>query len=186
MSGNASSHDTAPGHAEDPPGDPEAVARLLCLRQLEARPRTRAELARYLARKGVDEEPARRVLDRFTEVGLIDDQAFAQSFAAARQSDQGLARRAIAMKLRQRGVDEEVVRSALGGIDSDTEYERAVALVRAKQRALSGLDPAVQARRLVGLLGRKGYPAGVAYRVVRQQLPALVGGLDSDPDGPLG
>ena len=34
-------------------------------------------------------------------------------------------------------------------------------------RRLAGLDPQVQARRLAGVLGRKGYPPSVVYAVVR-------------------
>ena len=94
-----------PGHDEDFVGDPESVARTLCLRQLDTRARTRAELERYLARKGVPDGPAGRVLDRFAEVGLIDDRALAATFVSAGHQEHGLARRALAVKLRQRGVE---------------------------------------------------------------------------------
>ena len=44
------------------------------------------------------------------------------------------------------------------------------ALVAKKLRSLSGLEPQVQARRLVGLLGRRGYALGLAHEVVRAAL----------------
>jgi regulatory protein len=161
------------GPEEDEPGDPESVARLLCLRQLEARARTRAELAAYLAGKGIEDAPATRVLDRFAELGLIDDRALAMQFVSTRHEAQGLARRALGQKLRQRGVDAEIMDQALGQIGLEDETERARALVARKLRSTAGLDPAVQARRLVSMLARKGYSSGVAYRVVREQI-ALV------------
>jgi regulatory protein len=153
-----------------PPGDPESVARTICLRLLDQRARTRAELAQALRKKGVPDDAAAAVLNRFAEVGLIDDDALASTYALAQHRERGLAGRAVAAKLRRRGVDEQTVVSAVDLIDRDSEYAAAQALVAKKLRSLSGLDPAAQARRLVGLLGRRGYSAGLAHDVVRAAL----------------
>src|SRR5689334_14935610 len=61
----------------EPPRSESEVARDICLRQLAVRPRTRAELAKTLARKEISEEVIAEVLDRYDEVGIIDDAAFA-------------------------------------------------------------------------------------------------------------
>ncbi len=155
-----------------PPGDPESVARTICLRLLDHRARSRAELAAALRRRGVPDDTADRVLDRFAEVGLIDDAALAAGYAAAQHTERGLAGRAVALKLRRRGIDEDSVQAAVAQIDSDAELDRARALVARRLRALQHLPPPVQARRLVGLLARKGYPAGLAHAVVRETLAA--------------
>ncbi|MGI3780636.1 MAG: regulatory protein RecX [Janthinobacterium lividum] len=110
------------------------------------------------------------MLDRFVEVGLIDDVALALAYTSSRQSEQGLARRAIAMMLRQRGVDDDVVAAATATVEPDDELAAARRLVAKRLPVLAGLDRAVRTRRLVGLLGRKGYPAGMAYRVVAEAL----------------
>jgi regulatory protein len=167
---SASPPDPADADADDPPADPEAVARQICLQQLDRRARSRAELAAVLNRRGVPDDAATRVLDRFAEVGLIDDVALAELIADAQQRERGLARRAVAVKLRQRGFDETVVGATLTGIDVADERVRAVELVTKRSRALAGLPAEVQARRLVALLARKGYPSGLAYQVVRQVL----------------
>jgi len=164
-----------PGDPEQHPGDPEAVARAICLRLLTQRARSRAELADALARRGVPEDAASAVLDRFTEVGLIDDAALAEALAGAQHRERGLAGRAVAMKLRQRGLPEESVRAAVAGIDREAEQARARELVERRRRALSGLPPEVQARRLIGLLARKGYPAGLAHELVRSVLAEAAG-----------
>lgn len=153
-----------------PPGDPESAARAICLRQLDRRARTRAELATALIRRGIPVEVAGRVLDRFTEVGLVDDAALADGYALAQHRERGLAGRAVATKLRQRGVAEEAVQEALAGIDADSERATAQRLVERKLRAMAGVEPAAAARRLVGMLARKGYPPGVAHDVVRAAL----------------
>lgn len=157
------------GPAEDlgPPGDAESVARIVCLRALSQRARTRSELAALLTRKGVPDDASSRVLDRFTEVGLIDDAALAETFASAAHADRGLSRRAVAMKLRQRGVDEPIVEQAVEQIDNASELAAARSLALRRLRTLSGLDRQVQTRRLVALLARRGYSPSLAYRVVR-------------------
>ncbi len=168
--GRTPTRDDAGGNPEDAPGDPESAARIICLHLLDQRARTRAELAQALRKRGIPDDAARTVLDRYTEVGLIDDAALADRMAEAQHRDRGLAGRAVAVRLRQRGLDEELVRTAVGQIDPSSEREMARALVARRQRNLAGLEPAVQARRLVALLARKGYGAGVAYEVVREVL----------------
>src|SRR5215467_1383176 len=59
--------------------DPEAVARQICLRLLSAAPRTKAQLADALRRRGVPDDAAANVLERFAEVKLIDDELFARA-----------------------------------------------------------------------------------------------------------
>jgi regulatory protein len=164
----------------DPPGDPESVARVICLRQLDQRARTRAELAATLHRRGVPDDAARTVLDRLTEVGLIDDGQLAAGYALAQHRERGLAGRAVAMKLRQRGIDEPTVQAAVGQIDAESEADAARALVARKLRSLQGLEPPAQARRLVGLLARRGYPPGLAHQVVRAALAGS--GVPDAPD----
>ncbi|WP_092373813.1 regulatory protein RecX [Micromonospora phaseoli] len=153
------------------PRDEAEVAREICLRQLAVRPRTRAELATALARRGISEETAAGVLDRYDEVGIIDDAAFARAWVASRHAGRGLARRALANELRQRGVDGDTASEALGELDETTEAETARALVERKLRTARG-EPDAVFRRLVGMLARKGYPPGVSIRAVKDALAA--------------
>lgn len=171
----------AGGHPEDAPGDPESVARAICLRLLTGQPRTRAELAAALARRDVPEEAASAVLGRFAEVGLIDDRAFAAAWVGSRHAGRGLARRALAAELRRRGVDGETVGEAVAALDPETEERTARDLVRRRLAPTRGLEPQARVRRLAAMLARKGYPPGLAFRLVREQLAAEgadQGGLD--------
>jgi regulatory protein len=146
------------------------VARKILLDQLTGQARSRSELAGKLAKKGVPAAVAQRLLDRFEEVGLVDDQAFARAWVQSRQPGKGLARRALAQELRRKGVEDEVAQVALDEVDPEDEVESARMLVRRKLRSVTGLERDVAVRRLTGLLARKGYPAGVCFRVVREEL----------------
>jgi regulatory protein len=164
------SQDVAPGHPEDEMGDPESVARGICLRALTGTPKTRQQLAELLARRGVPDDAAETVLDRFTEVGLIDDAAFAQAWVSSRQSGRGLARRALSAELRAKGVDADVAAVAVEAVDDDAEREAARRLVERKTGAMRRLDRATATRRLMGMLARKGYSGGMAAAVIRDVL----------------
>jgi len=152
--------------------DPESVARTICLNLLTAAPRSRAELATALRKRRVPGDVANRVLDRLTDVNLIDDAAYAEAYVESRHRGRGLARAALRAELRRKGVDEVTAGLAVEQIDGDAELAAAQALVARRLPVTSGLAPDVRARRLVGMLQRKGYPAGLAYRVVREALAA--------------
>jgi regulatory protein len=168
------SRDQTPDEQRDlgPEADPESVARKILLDQLTGRARSRADLEKKLNQRNVPADVATRLLDRFEEVGLVDDAAFAREWVAQRQEGRGLARRALAQELRRKGIDDEVARDALGEIDEDDEVEAARMLVRRKLRSVRGLDTDKAVRRLVGMLARKGHSSAVAYRVVREELGA--------------
>jgi regulatory protein len=152
------------------PTDPEERARQLCLRLLTGRPRTRTELADAMRRHGIPDEAATAVLARLAVVGLIDDAAFARAWVESRHHSRGLARRALSAELKRRGVDGQDIEAAVSALDPADELATARQLVDKAMRASRGKPVPVRMRRLVGLLARKGYPAPVAYRIVREAI----------------
>jgi regulatory protein len=162
--------DVVPGPPEDDPGDPVSAARGICLRALTGAPKTRSQLADLLAARDIPDDAAEAVLDRFTEVGLIDDAAFARAWVSSRQAGRGLARRALSAELRAKGVDAEVAAEAVEAVDEDDERAAAQRLVARRVPGMRRLDRATATRRLVGMLARKGYNGGLAAAVVREAL----------------
>ena len=167
--------------ADDPEPDPDSVARVICLRLLTQRARSRAELAEALRSRNVPEDAAVRVLDRLAEVGLVNDRAFAADFVRAKHADRGLSARELSRQLRAKGVGDDAVDDALADLGDDAERATARRLAERKLRSMGGLDATVQIRRLAGMLARKGYPPGLAFQVVRQVVgEAASEHLDSD------
>jgi regulatory protein len=164
----------APGGAADvtPDADPVSVARAIVLRQLTMAPRSRAQLAQKLADRGTPVEVADQVLDRMEQVGLVDDAAFADAWVRSRTATRGLSRRALAHELRDKGIDDETAGAALQQVDDDAELTLARDLVTRRLPTVHGLPPDKQVNRLVGMLARKGYSSGLAFRVVREALEA--------------
>ncbi|MCW4600803.1 recombination regulator RecX [Janibacter hoylei] len=148
------------------------MARAVVLRQLTGAPKSRKQLEDTLTRKGCPDDVAAEVLDRFEQVGLVDDEAYAQAFVRSKQAGRGLARRALSHELRAKGVDDEIARAVLDDVDPEDERARAHELVAKKLRSMHGLDRVVQTRRLSGMLARKGYGADVARLVITEALDA--------------
>lgn len=165
------SEDAASGVEVDP-HEEAARARQVVLRQLAMAPRSRAQLVDKLAAKDIDPDIADEVLDRFEEVGLVDDAAFAEVLVRSQQESRGLSKRGLRHELRKKGVDPDIVEDALAPLDAESERARAEDLVATRMRRLHGLPREVQMRRLAGFLARKGYPGDLAFSVIRQALDA--------------
>ena len=186
--------------SEPPAGDPEARARQICLRLLTAAPRTRAELAAALSRRGVPGEAAEAVLGCFTDVGLIDDAAFARAWVESRHYSRGLSRRSLSAELRQHGVEAEEIREAVSTLDPEQEVATARRLVEQRMAGTRGQPPEARIRRAAGTLARKGYPPGLVFRLIKEVLeqegsleaarleldPDQYLDPDADPDDPIG
>ena len=164
--------------------DPEQVARTILLRRLSVAPRTRRELADDLRKRGIPDDVCARVLDRFEEVGLIDDTEFARMWAVSRQRTKGSARSVLLRELRAKGVNDDDAREAVEQIDDEMERTRAVALVAGKLPATARFEPAVRRRRLVSMLQRRGYRQSMALSVVDEAMGGEL--LQQDDLEPLG
>jgi regulatory protein len=132
-----------------------------------------------LARRNVPSDVIDRVLDRFTEVGLIDDAAFATAWVVSRHTSRGLGRRVLQQELRRKGVAPELIEQACAQIDDDDERARAYewALARAERiyRSESAKPMTTLQRRLAGQLARKGYGPGLSYEIARSVLLEVAG-----------
>ncbi|HET9648525.1 MAG TPA: regulatory protein RecX [Microlunatus sp.] len=152
---------------DDPDTDPHAVGRAILVRKLAAQDRTRHELATALAAKNVPGEVAEELLDRFEEIGLVDDDAFARRWVESRQSRRHRSRLALRRELSGKGVERSTVDEALSEVSSEEEFEAARAYVEKVSRGMAGLQPAVRRRRLADRLARRGFAAEIIGRVLK-------------------
>ncbi len=104
-----------------------------CVALIARRPRSRAELERYLRTKKTADGEAQEVLARLAERGLVDDRDFARQWVDNRQSFRPRSRRALRMELRRLGVSEPDALAALEGVE---EGDAALAAARKKAARL--------------------------------------------------
>lgn len=155
--------------ATEPPARPRRERSLLAraLGYLARREHSRAEMRRKLAPHAQNAEQLDRLLDDLVAKKLLSDRRFTEVMARSRGERFGAAR--IGQELRSRGVDESLVREAVGSLAS-TEVQRAREVWCKKYKAPPA-DAAERARQM-RFLAQRGFSAEVVRRVV--------GGRDED------
>ncbi|MFT4216394.1 MAG: regulatory protein RecX [Micropruina sp.] len=120
-----------------------------------------------MAKRRVPDEATHEVLDRLTEVGLIDDKRFAAAVFDAQQRRQR-STRALRQELRTKGIDAELIERAAADVDSETDLAVARDLVAKRARSLERFPYQVRYRRLAGQLARRGFSTEVIATVLRE------------------
>lgn len=140
------------------------------LRLLKRRALTAAELTTRLERKGFEGSSIANAIARLRELGLVDDRAFAAEAIRQTTSRTPAGERLLRDVLERHGVEADAAEDALkeqrSGSAADREKMRQI--VQAKLKSMGGLPPLVRARRLMGLLARRGFDADGAEQVIRE------------------
>lgn len=146
---------------------PAERARELALSILTRAPRSAADLRARLLSKEIEPDVADEVIKRYVEVGLLDDGGLAAMIARTRHAERGLAPRAIAQELRRKGFEEDHIRAALEPLTADVQEETARELAAKRWSREADAQTEARVRRTVSHLARKGYPAALAFALVR-------------------
>jgi regulatory protein len=149
------------------PQEWEERAREVLLARLSRGPRSKHQLAVLLENRGVPEEISEMLLNRFTEVGLIDDAAFALAFTRDKRSSRGLAKSALKRELASVGISQEHSEAALETIDSSDDLQLAIRLVEKRWYSVARLESDARYRRLGGFLARRGFPSGIISTAIK-------------------
>jgi regulatory protein len=135
------------------------------VRFIALRPRSRREADDYLVRKGYALSDIAAVLSELTEIGLLNDQAFAQTWVANRLALRPRSRKVLRLELEQKGVPAHNIEAALGEFDGETELQQLIGVIQRKQKL-----PQYRSRdKLVEYLARQGY----TYEVIKKALTRL-------------
>ncbi len=136
---------------------------------LAARGRSRRELERSLARKGIQPAHVEHALDRLARVGVLDDASFARAVVRSKVTGRGTSVWAIRRELGRKGIDRAEAEQAIAEVMGEHEVDE-IAIARGegarRWRALQALPADVARRRLQGYLLRRGFPGGMVRTVV--------------------
>jgi regulatory protein len=136
----------------------QSEVRTIALRLLALRPHATAELRRKLLQRRCPANEVEEALDRFSELGYLDDLAFARALVTRRSGSRGAA--LIAQELAAKGIPRAMAQEALGELARDHQVASA-SLMASRQ----GRDPQVAATRLQ----RRGF----SRDVIREALGGL-------------
>lgn len=156
----------------------EQKARNVLLYQLSRSAKTAKQCRDILEKREIDTEIAESVIQRYIEVGLIDDASVAGVIVNSRRKYKGLAKSAIKRELSEKGIEDSLIEQAVAELDPEAELAAATELAEKRISRLAGLEPAVRNRRLMGYLARKGYTSAQiipAIKVAEQQLSQTPG-----------
>jgi regulatory protein len=135
------------------------------LRYLAGRAHSRLELRRKLGRKGFEEDEVEAALDRLTELGYLDDEAFARALVRRRSASRGPS--ALAAELGSKGISREGVSAALADLDQSAQLEAATRLAERlyAEKPVPGYKEMLD--RIGAKLLRRGYSGSVAREACR-------------------
>lgn len=89
------------------------------LRYLALRPRSSWEVEIYLKRKQSDEALIKKILNKLSEIGLIDDEAFSRSWINSRQLLKPSSQRRLVLELRQKHISDAIIQKVLANNQTD-------------------------------------------------------------------
>jgi len=174
-------------------------------RSLSGAPRSRKSLEERLITAGYPEEHVRAAVARLVEIGLVDDERFAQALLDSRDRSRQRGDRALLQELRRRGIDDELAQRLLAQraageshstepvwgatlrvVEEHTEgaEERAARAALSKLR-LRGGDARAEVQRLAQGLARRGFPSALSWRLARERVEseAQAPVTEGDPEG---
>lgn len=130
---------------------------------LSYRARSESEIRKNLKKHEIPEAVIEETLERLRRDGLVDDGQFAQAWVENRSAFRPRSRRMLAMELRQKGLDDESMESALEDVDDE-----ALAYEAAQKRAprFKDLEWIEFRKKLSGFLARRGFPYPVVKSTV--------------------
>ena len=130
---------------------------------LSYRPRSESEIRKNLRKHEVPEPVIEQTIDRLRQGGFANDNQFAKAWVENRITFRPRSRRMMAMELRQKGLDDETVRSAMESVDDEASAYEAAQKRAPRLKALEWND---FRKKLSDFLARRGYSYSVIAPVV--------------------
>ena len=146
-------------------GDLRARALQQALLFLSYRARSESEIRSNLHKHEFPEAVIEATLDRLRQDGFANDVQFAQAWVENRNTFRPRGRRALALELRQKGIGDDVIQSALEGID---EEQLATDAARQKAGKLQTREWNLFRKKLSGFLARRGFSYSIINPIVMQ------------------
>jgi regulatory protein len=147
------------------------IAHGRALKFLSYRPRSVAEMQRYLTGKEFDAHTIEQVIARLSRADLLNDEAFARYWLENRDSFRPRGSRALRYELRQKGIANSTIDDLLADYDeSDAAYRAALSQARKLARHH---DVQVFRAKLLAFLNRRGFSSYVARETVNKLLAEL-------------
>jgi regulatory protein len=145
------------------------------LRFLSYRPRSEAEIRRYLQKRAAPEVQSEAIVDRLKRAGLVDDTSFAGMWVENRATFKPKAKRALKAELRAKGVPVKEIEAAVAAVD-EPAAARQLAEARAPRLLRLKLSKQEFKKKLGEFLARRGFD----YETISEAVEAVWQDRDGD------
>ncbi len=143
-------------------------AKNFALRLIKFRMRSKHELQSRLKRKQFSEKIIKQVLDFLSDLGYVNDLTFAKTWVNDRLQFNPRSRKLLVYELKNKGIDETIIKQSIAGLSSEIEEQMARELVLKRLPKLKGLSREIKQRRLSGYLNRRGFSAGILFKIIKE------------------
>lgn len=126
---------------------------------LNFRPRSRRELERYLTEKNFSPEAVASAAMRLLDLGYLNDREFARLWVSNRCRFRPRGAYVLKGELREKGIDEEIIKETLSEVDELQSAWEAIAsrLSRMKPLGKNEIDRRMFDKKILGFLSRRGF-----------------------------
>ncbi|MFH1440710.1 MAG: regulatory protein RecX [Candidatus Omnitrophota bacterium] len=152
---------------------PEAVQKAIkyCALLLKSRPRSEKELTDKLKKKSFNDIDIAQTLDFLKKNTLINDQLLAQDWIES-QIKKHFGIKKIVLKLKSKGIDEQIIKNQIQKIETGYSEEKAVVIIAKEQlNKLKNLDSEKAKSRVYGYLLRRGFSQEIITDVLEKLIP---------------
>jgi len=136
------------------------------LRFLSYRPRSEKEVRDYLQKKGGPIGTTEGIISELKRQDLIDDRAFTEWWLEQRKTFRPRGKFALMMELKQKGIDEELIKDALERLIDEASLVKRLIEKRAKN--YKNLDQRSFRRKMIGFLARRGFNWPIIQKVLEE------------------
>lgn len=149
----------------------EASGEKIYLRAIEfgvRRPRSEREFKLWFRSKKVEETFQGETLEKLTNLGLVDDTAFAKWWVEQRSVFRPKSRRALKQELAQKGISREIIDDVLQNEELPSEDEQILRIAEKRWNKLKNLETKERKNKIIQYLARRGFGWEAIKEVVRK------------------
>lgn len=121
------------------------------------RPRSEREFNLWFRRKKVEESLQGETLQKLTNLGLVNDLAFAKWWVEQRSFFRPKSRRVLKLELAQKGISREIIDEVLQDKELPSEDEQILKIAQKRWERLKNLEPRTRKQKLSEFLARRGF-----------------------------
>jgi len=136
------------------------------LRFLSYRPRSEKEIRDYLKKKNASQKTSKAIIKKLKKLELIDDRSFALWWIQQRSSFRPRGRRALWFELKQKGIDQEIIKDSL--FSDKKELVLAKKAAQKKAKFLKNLEFLAFRQKMTGFLARRGFDWETIKKVLEE------------------